>query len=184
MFVGVLCGWGPEGARRGGGPKGWGPGGVGSGGVGSGGVGPGGVGPGGVGARTQKRWGPKGWGPEGLGARRVGGPKGGGDEGWGAKISRFFFSPAGNFILSSLSGGSSRGILVVFEAPGRSKTTKIQREDPPEREERMKFPAGERKKKAKFWAVRRRGGPVEGRSRGGKIFKTPTKNFKDTHQKS
>ena len=41
-----------------------------------------------------------------LGARRVGGPK----------ISLFFFlSPTGNFILPSLSGGSSRGILVVFE---------------------------------------------------------------------
>ena len=75
--------------------------------------------------------GPKGCGgPEGVwGARRgVGGLKGcGGAEGvWGVrrvggpKFRAFFLSPAGNFILSSLSGGSSRGILVVFEALGRS----------------------------------------------------------------
>ena len=49
--------------------------------------------------------GPKGWGPEGVA---------------GPKFRAFFFSPAGKFVLSSLSGGSSRGILVVFEAPGRS----------------------------------------------------------------
>ena len=109
-----------------------------------------------VGARTQKRWGPEGWGPKGRG------PKGG-----GPKISRFFFllpptfsffflSPGVFSSLFSLSGcllvsffslwGSSRGILVVFEAPGRSNvlvfafrlscgsprsnTNKIQRKDP------------------------------------------------------
>ena len=61
---------------------------------------------GGVGAR--RGGGPKGWGPE---PRKSGGPKGG-----GPKISRFFFSlsPAGNFVLFSLSVGSYRGILVVF----------------------------------------------------------------------
>ena len=72
------------------------------------------------------------WGHEGVGARRVGArrggaPKGGGPEGVGVpegvggpKFRAFFPLSAGNFILSSLSGGSSRGILVVFEAPGRS----------------------------------------------------------------
>ena len=100
------------GGSGGGGPKGWGPG-----------PNPKGWGPEGLGAR--RVGGPKGWGPEGLGARRVGGPKGGGKgggaEGWGAQnFALFFLSPAGNFILSYLSGGSSRGILVVFEAPRRS----------------------------------------------------------------
>ena len=63
-------------------------------------------------------------------------------------------------------------------------TTKIQREDPPEREERMKFPAGERKQRAKFWAVR--GGAVQqGREREvQQILKTATENREDTHQKS
>ena len=38
---------------------------------------------------------------------------------WTAQnFALFFLSPAGNFILSSLSWGSSRGILVVFEGPG------------------------------------------------------------------
>ena len=48
-------------------------------------------------------WGFERWGPEGV----------------GTKISRFFFSlpPEISFLLSL---GSSRGILVVFEAPGRS----------------------------------------------------------------
>ena len=66
--------------------------------------------------------GPKGWGARwGGGPDGVGGPKGWGPAGWGPKFSLFFFfSPAGNFILSSLSGRSSRGILVVLEAPGRS----------------------------------------------------------------
>ena len=41
-----------------------------------------------------------------MGAR----PKGG-----GPKIPRFFFSPTGNFILSSLSGGSSRGIAAAVQ---------------------------------------------------------------------
>ena len=54
---------------------------------------------------------------------------------WGAQnFTLFFLSPTGNFILSSLSGESSRG------------------------EERMKFPVGERKKRAKIL-----GGPGEGR---------------------
>ena len=44
-----------------------------------------------------------------------------GPEGWEAQnFALFFPSPAAIFILLSLSWGSSRGILVVFEAPGRS----------------------------------------------------------------
>ena len=98
---------GPKGlvARRVGDPKGWEP--------------------EGVGARTQKKWGPKGlgtkgWGPKG-GGPKGGDQRGGGSKGGGPKFRAFFsLSPTGNFILSSLSGGSSREILVVFEAPGRS----------------------------------------------------------------
>ena len=68
--------------------------------------------------------GPKGWGPSGVGAlrgaRRGWGPKGGGPTqknlGPGGVVAQnfalFFLSPAGNLILSSLSGGSSCGILV------------------------------------------------------------------------
>ena len=92
------------------GPEGWGPEGVGAhrgGGPGEGGQGVGALR--GGGPNSEKV------GPEGWGARRVGGPKGGGPEGWGLKgggpkISLFFFSPTGKFILSSLSGG----FLVVF----------------------------------------------------------------------
>ena len=44
-----------------------------------------------------------------------------------------------------------------------------------QREERKKFPAGERKKRAKFWAVQEKGGPRRGvRGRGPKILNTPT----------
>ena len=59
--------------------------------------------------------GPEGWGPEApksgawrVGPRRVG----------GIKFRAFFSSPTTIFFHSSLSWGSSRGILVVFEAPG------------------------------------------------------------------
>ena len=47
--------------------------------------------------------------------QKIGAPKGG-----GPKISRFFFFLSTFFFLSSLSWGSSRGILVVFVAPGPS----------------------------------------------------------------
>ena len=55
---------------------------------------------------------PKGGGPnpEKVGPRRVGGPK----------FRVFFPSPAAKFVLFFPLWGSSRGILVVFEAPGRS----------------------------------------------------------------
>ena len=78
-----------------------------------------------VGAQTQKKWGPKGGGPKGGaqkgGAQKGGAPKSGAPKGGGPKISRFFFpSPATKFVLFFPLWGSSRGILVVFEAPGRS----------------------------------------------------------------
>ena len=86
------------------------------------------------GGRTQKSGGPKGGAPERVGGRGCGpdgGPKGVGAEGvgaegvgaegWGAEnFALFLLSPTGNFIRCSLFGGFSRGILVVFEAPGRS----------------------------------------------------------------
>ena len=71
--------------------------------------------------------------------------------------------------------------------PAFKNTTKIQQKDPQEREERKKFPAGEKKKTRNFgWSG---GGPEEGALprrgvRGPKILKTPTKNLEDTHQKS
>ena len=55
---------------------------------------------------------PKGGAPKG-GAPKGGAPKGGGPKGGGRKISHFFPTPTKHFILSSLSWGSSRGILVV-----------------------------------------------------------------------
>ena len=54
---------------------------------------------------------------------------------------------------------SPRAQTCTFERPGLQITTKIQREDLPEREEREKFPAGERKKKRNFGAVQGKGGP-------------------------
>ena len=64
--------------------------------------------------------GPGGVRPGWLGTRRVGA------EGWRAQnFALLFLSPARNFILSSLSGGSSRGILVVFEAPGRVWSSRV-----------------------------------------------------------
>ena len=43
-----------------------------------------------------------------------------------------------------------RAQTCIFERPGASNTTKIPQEDLPKREERIKFPAGERKKSAEF----------------------------------
>ena len=65
---------------------------------------------------------------------------------------------------------SPRAQTCTFQAPAFKNTHKIQREDPKVREERVKIVAGEGKKRAKFWAVRRRGvrqigGPPEGRVR-------------------
>ena len=174
------------------GPEGWGP---------QGGspnlekVGPGRVGP-------RKGGAPEGWGPEGWGPGRVG--AGGAPKGGGPKISRFFFllpPPCSFFFLSlgifsclffslrvssrvffPLSVGSSRGILVVFEAPGRSNvrvwssmvggTRTFERPGlqkhhqhstrrHPEREEKNEFCGGRGKKKSDIL-----GGPGGGRSRG------------------
>ena len=118
---------------------------------------------------AQRGWGPKGGGPQGGGpkggeARRVGGPNG------GPKISRFFFPcPAAKFVLFFPLWGSSRGILVVCEAPGRrgftqqhvnskrahlrvpafKNTTKIQRRD---LRETKKAKMGAREgKKSEIW---------------------------------
>ena len=53
--------------------------------------------------------------PRRVGPFRVGAPKGGGRRVWGPKFRAFFPSPTTIFFLSSLSWGSFRGILVVFE---------------------------------------------------------------------
>ena len=55
-----------------------------------------------------------------VGGRRVGGPKGGVLKGGRPKISRFFPPPAAKFVLFFPLWRFSRGILVVFETPGRS----------------------------------------------------------------
>ena len=121
-----------------------------------------------VGAQTQKKLGPGVPPPEGWG--REGGPKGG----RGQNFALFFPSLAPIFALFLSLWGSSRGILVVFEAPGPS-TVHVcalgfqtctfefpslqkhhQREDH-QREKRAKMEAGEEKKRAKFWEVRGRG---------------------------
>ena len=81
----------------------------------------------------------------------------------------------------------------TFEDSTNQNTTKIPREDPQREEKRhektpgdrkrMKMGVGEGKKSAKFWAVRRRGGPVEGgRRRGGPPTHTPTHTNTPTHQ--
>ena len=126
-------GWGPEGVgpRRGGAPKGWGPEGV----EPRRGGAPKGWGPEGGGA--PKGWGPEGWSPEGWGAPKGGGPKRWGPQRvggptqkkWGPRrvgprrvgaqnFALFFPSPAAKFVLFFPLWGFSRGILVVFKAPG------------------------------------------------------------------
>ena len=47
----------------------------------------------------------------------------------------------------------------TFQGPGASNATKIPRENPLREKKRMKIVAGEGKKRAKFWAVRRRARP-------------------------
>ena len=67
----------------------------------------------------QKKWEPEGWEPK-VGAERWE-FEGWGPEGWRAQnFALFFPSPPQNSFFSSISGGSSRGFLVVFEAPGHS----------------------------------------------------------------
>ena len=138
-----------------------------------------------VGGRTQKKWGPEGWGPEGWG-----GPKFRAFFSLSRRKIRSFLPSLGGLLVEfwwclkrggaqmctfgvlwlsceapaarsggagGVSHGSPRAQTCTFERPG----TKIQREDP-EREERKKFPARERKKRAKFWAVQGKGGPAKG----------------------
>ena len=104
-----------------------------------------------------------------VGPRRVGCPKGVGPQKWGGqnpeKVPRRVGGPK----------GESRRLHTTAREPKRvhfrvrrfKNTTKIPRKDPQEREEGMKIVAGEGKKRAKYWAVGRRGGPAEGRSGGG-----------------
>ena len=70
----------------------------------------------------------------------------------------FSTSPAENFILSSLSGGSSRGIVAAVQGHGPPKMRLGQPESPnvpnrhPDRHKKSVMVAGEGKKSAKFWA--------------------------------
>ena len=61
---------------------------------------------------------------------------------------------------AGVSHDRTRAQTSTCTGPGLQNTTKIQRKDPQEREERMKIVAGEGEKGAKFWAVRQ--GPAEG----------------------
>ena len=152
------------------------------------------------GPHPEKGWGPEGWGPEGWG------PEGWGPEGWGAQNFAFFFpSPATVFYSFSLSFGLFREFwwclkrrdpqTCTFEGPGLQKhhqnsTKRTKREG-----EKNKHFCGRGKKRAKFWAVRRRrvlrrgscgggpggGGPAEGRSGGGAL-NTPTTHTTTTKQ--
>ena len=158
-----------------------------------------------------KGLGPKGWwtrrggrpNPE-TGCGPGMGAEGWGPEGWEAKISLLFFllpHPFSFFFLSlgifsslfflsrmfsrvffPLSGGSSRGILVVFWSRPTKTPPKIPREDPqreekkhektsgerkkrredPQREKIMKMWAGEGKKKREIFGGPAKGGPAEG----------------------
>ena len=89
----------------------------------------GGGGPGQNGAVGRVGGGLQGWGPDRWGPRRVGVPKGWrtqkkwGPKGGGPKISRFLFPLPPPFSLFLSLWVSSRGILVVFEAPGPSNST-------------------------------------------------------------
>ena len=131
-------------------------------------------------------------------ARRVGAPKGGcpkgGGEGWPrrGKFRVFFFPlPPQNSFFSSLSGCLLGGILVVFEAPGRSNvtfgvlclsckprrpraqtwtfegpgasnTTKIPTRRPPEREEKNEFCGGRGETRSEILGGPGKGGPGKG----------------------
>ena len=63
-----------------------------------------------VGGQTQKKWGPEVVRPRRVGPRRVG----------AQNFALIFPSSATMFFLLSLSWGPFRGMLVVFETPGRS----------------------------------------------------------------
>ena len=108
----------------------------------------------GAGRKGGEGWCPKGdTNPEEVGGEKGGGPKGEG----GPKFRAFFPSPAAKFVLFFPLWGSSRGILVVFEAPGRSN---------------VRVWSSLVEKGAKFWAV-----PGEGRSKQ-TLKPTPTHEMK------
>ena len=131
------------------------------------------------------------------------GPKGGASSGGSGRWGAHFLLPSGNFTLSSLSGVCSWNFGGVFEAPGpevcafwplcelrrphdnqKAQTCTFERpglrknyqnstRKPPEREEKVKFPMGEGKKKARNFgrsgggAIRRgRRGTQNGKRRG------------------
>ena len=82
-------------------------------------VGPRKVGPRRGAAPNPEKWFPQGGAPQGWGPARVGPRKGGAPKvGRAFHLAFFFPSPTTIFCHSSLSWRSSRGILVVFEAPG------------------------------------------------------------------
>ena len=81
-----------------------------------------------------------------------------------------------------------------LRVPDFKNTTKIQREDPQRERKRATMGAGEAKKSAKFWAVRRRGvrrrgfragGPAQGVSGGGdeKKIKKSVQKYKKSQKK-
>ena len=81
-------------------------------------------------------------------------PKGGGPEGWGVgspKLCAFFPLPP-HFCSFCLSLGSSRGILVVFEAPFGVLGLSCEAPAAPETDKKSKNAVGEGKNSAKFWA--------------------------------
>ena len=124
-----------------------------------------------------------------LGCR---GWKGGGQKGWGAQNFALFFPlPPQNSIFSSLSGGSSRGFLVVFEAPGHSNVhvwaLGLSCETPAEEKKERNF--------GRSWGGLGKGGPGKaGLGKGGpggtqhdqtKTLKpTPTPHSTNTHQRT
>ena len=94
-------------------------------------------------------------------------PKGGAPKGGGPKMSLFFPSSSPIFVLFLSLWGSSRGILVVFEAPGPSNVhvwaLGLSCETP-----------AVRWRAVRWRAVRRKGGPAGGRSRGRVVRTTQT----------
>ena len=74
--------------------------------------------------------------------------------------------PARSGGAAGVSHDSPRAQTCTFEDPVFKNTTKIQREDTQSGKKRTNFAAGERKKRAKFWAVQEKG--VQGKGVQGK----------------
>ena len=114
-----------------------------------------------VGSPTQKKWSPEGWGPEGWGPEGWG-PKMWGPEGWGAQnFALFFPCPTAKFVLFFPLWRSSRGILVVFEAPGLSNCARLEFSGCRVRAPAARSGIG----RSRGRAVQGKGGPGIGRSR-------------------